>query len=432
MTGNGSSELINGKYRLLKKLGNGAFGSVHLAEQEVYGISLRTVALKIFETEIRDTIHAREIFNDAIILVRLLDRCDDMYIKSLFVQIYDIGSLGSNSGDERGVGKGYLAMELMEKDLRSIVGETGSSKFRKTTVTEALSYMTPVVDALAYMHSQNPPVLHRDLKPDNVLFKYRDGVQIKVADFGLAIQLFDITGPVRAAGTMNYQDLESFSLGTASTESDVYAMGMMFYELLTGRYPVDFDYSIMNQQDALGKKICVDTLELAVSRPVVPPSEYNLELKKDAWLEEIIMKSLKPYRKDRIKDVAELGGMIKNRNTIPSGRTINEKYKDFVREGDQAIAGGNSHWEEAEKAYKEAAMIMPKKCQAVMKLAHLYSDMGKTKKAEEILNERVKKGWECSHLYGELSYLWGKRKIKVMAKKYRERSERVKTCKFSL
>ena len=432
MTGSKGTDLVGGKYKLRKKLGSGAFGSVYLAEQDAYGIPFRNVALKIFETKINSAMQAREIFNDAIVLSRLLEDCTDLEIKSHFVRVYDIGSFEMKDDKGEIVEKGYMAMELMEKDLRNIVGTTGSGNFRKTTGTEVLAYMKPLVDAIAYMHSQNPPILHRDLKPANVLFKYHNGIQIKVGDFGLALQSYDLFESARAAGTMNYQDLESFMLGTAATESDIYAIGIIFYELLTGRYPHKIDFSGMNQADPIAGKIRLKMLKQAMSKLIQPPSDLNLELKKYPWLEDIILKCLKTYRVDRIKDAFKLKRLIDGGASISSGKTPREKYKLYLDSGDNAMIRGPSFWKESVENYQNAGKIMSTPCDAVTKLAHLYIEMGKLDRAEGILNERIRQNRACDHVFKELSYIYGRRKNNVMKKYYLDQAERISKCKYSV
>lgn len=426
------ADLVGGKYKLKKKLGSGSFGSVYLAEQEAYGVPFRSVALKVFETEINDDMQAREIFNDAIVLARLLEECTDLKVKSHFVHIYDIGAFEMKDDAGEPLEKGYMAMELMEKDLRAIVGTTGSGNFRKTTVTEVLAYMKPLVDAIAYMHSQKPSILHRDLKPANVLFKYKNGIQIKVGDFGLALQAYNLFEPARAAGTMNYQDLESHILGTAATESDIYAMGIMFYELLTGRYPHELNFPGMNHADPIACKIRMEKLKRVMSKPIQPPSDLNLELKNYPWLEDIILKCLATYRADRIKDAFKLKRLIDAGASVSSGKTPQEKYKLHITSGDNAMIKGPSYWREAVENYQNAGKILTTACDAVTKLAHLYMEMGKLDKAEAILNERIRQNRACDHVFKGLSYVYAKRKNNLMEKYYQEQAGRISKCKYSV
>jgi serine/threonine-protein kinase len=423
--------IVAGKYRLQKKLGNGAFGSVFLAEQEVFGIPLRPVAIKLFETEIEDEIHAREIFNDAVVLIRLLDACNDPALKLKFVQIHDIGAFEEViNGEVRK--KGYMAMELMERDLRAVVGEPGREDFKRLTVKEVLAYLTPVIDALAYMHAQKPAVLHRDLKPENVLFQYDGALRIKVADFGLAVQSFQAAEPVRAAGTISYQDLECHTRNTAAPESDVFALGLMFYELLTGRFPFALDHNRLNWYDPVGREMAVEQFRRAVTADIPPPSEFNLELKQDAWLEEIILRCLTPFRADRVKDAVSVKRLIESGGAATSGKGVKEKYRSCVEAGDAAFAKGAPYFAEAARAWKTATALMQQPCDAPVRLSRLYRKTGKTDKAEAILNGRIRENRECPHVYRELAELYADRQNPQMEKYYAERARSLAACRFGV
>ena len=193
-----------------KKLGEGAFGVVYLAEQQIFDIPFRTVALKVMKTPVRGSIDAKNLFSDALVLIKILNKCGDPVLKSRFVDILDVG-LGSTG---KSTDLGYIAMEIVDKDLSAI--SKVNDKKRVCTVTEALTYLTPVVEALAFMHTQKTPLLHRDLKPDNVLVKSQPSLTVKVADFGLATEDIRELDPVPAAGTWPYQDLESFTIGLSN------------------------------------------------------------------------------------------------------------------------------------------------------------------------------------------------------------------------
>ncbi|MBD3340224.1 MAG: protein kinase [Candidatus Lokiarchaeota archaeon] len=429
--------LIAGRYKTKKKLGAGAFGSVFLAEQEAFDMTFRSVALKLFNKDIKNSMEARQIFNDAIVLLDLIENCFDPYIQSLFIYVYDIGSTTIKDDTEGLLDRGYITMELMETDLRTIIGPTGSDKFRRTTVTEALNYMKPVISALAFMHSQKYPIIHRDLKPGNILFRVgkengKDKIQIKVADFGLAVQIFNFLELPDMGGTIAYQDLESFTIGKASTESDVYAIGIMLYELLTGKYPYDIEFANnLSPNTQLSKDILNDCLEHAMSKPVIPPSDLNYELKKYLWLEEIIMACIEPSRINRTKNAKQLKLLIEN-DEPPPPPPPTSKYKDLVELGKNAMGRGREQWNSAEKFFKQAIQISRKHCDAISLLAHLLIEMDKIKEAELLLRERIEQNRECCHIYQELAYLYGKRGLPSLQADYLSQMKQIGECKYSI
>jgi eukaryotic-like serine/threonine-protein kinase len=143
------------------------------------------------------------------------------------VQVFDQGSDGRVL---------YLAMEYLPgRTLRDVLGERGS-----LTARESVSVLEPVLGALAAAHRAG--IVHRDVKPENVILT--DDGRIKVADFGLARA---ITAPISSTaggellGTVAYLSPELVSRGVADARADVYAAGIMLFELLTGKQPFSGD-----------------------------------------------------------------------------------------------------------------------------------------------------------------------------------------------
>jgi serine/threonine protein kinase len=386
--------------------------------------------LKVFENEIKDMLEARDIFNDALVLINLLDKCSDPVVKSGFVQVYDIGAAAIEEKEKNSSKKGYITMEYMDSDLRAIIGNTGSPDFRKRTVTEVLKLMNPVIEALAYMHGQDRPVLHRDIKPENVLIS--GGKHIKVADFGLAVEMFDLLKLPEAAGTIPYQDLESFSKRNASTQSDVYAIGVMFYEFLTGKYPYDIKSLKLDPNDSLSYEIFAHRLERVMSEGVVPPSNFNSELKKDNWLEEIIIHCLKPYRPDRIKNAVELRDCI-NKQQPPGPRlTKGEKYKVYLEKGQKARLKGKEHYPEAGENFGKACELLPQYCDAAVAVANLLVEKGESDEAARLLNQRLRDNRRCPHVLRELANLYKKKGNSVLEDYYNEEAGKMPACNYSI
>lgn len=428
--------MFAGRYRLVKKLGEGAFGSVWQAEQRAFGIPFRSVALKKFETPLKGGIQTREVFADALSLIRLLDACEDPLVKARFIQIYDVGSVTFETGEGTPQEQGYITMEMMEKPLRAVIGKTGKTGFRKCTVKETLDYLTPVVEALAYMHGQNPPMIHRDLKPENILLKEgKEKLQVKVADFGLATQNFHIVDRPQAAGTPPYQDLECFTAEHASVESDVYAVGVMFYELLTGNYPYNIDFTTLNPRDPMSRKLLAEKVKRAMEIAIIPPSQCNIELKANEhrWLEDLIMKCLARERIERIMDAVELKRYLSCQSGGGPSRTAEEEYKYHLTKGKTVQYKGKMYWPEAEDEYRRAIRVISRACDAVAQLADLWIEQGRLDEAEKLLTDRINKELrECSHVYLKLSDLYSARGNKTMAEFYRDKSRALPACEYSI
>ncbi|MBX3010704.1 MAG: serine/threonine protein kinase [Caldilineaceae bacterium] len=137
----------------------------------------------------------------------------------------------------------YLVMDFVEgRDLQELVQD---AKRRNDLLSEAqvLTWTAQLLDALEYLHNQDPPVLHRDIKPSNIKVTLRG--DIKLVDFGLVKVLFKddsrTVTVVQGRGTVAYTPLEQYGGDTSFTDirSDIYSLGATLYHLLAGQPPVD-------------------------------------------------------------------------------------------------------------------------------------------------------------------------------------------------
>lgn len=199
---------------LTRLLGRGGMGAVYLARHRHLG---REVALKILPPEIsHDPAFTRRFAQEAQAMARLNH--------PNIVTIYDFGQRA---------GLYFFAMEYIDGlSLRQLLdGGRVSAK-------EALAIVPQICAALQYAHDRG--IVHRDIKPENILLN-RDG-QVKIADFGLAKLMghtADDTGPERVVGTPQYMAPEQTSHPeTVDHRADIYALGVVFYQMLTGELPV--------------------------------------------------------------------------------------------------------------------------------------------------------------------------------------------------
>lgn len=200
-----------GAYRVLALLGRGGMGEVYRAER-ADGQFEHQVALKLLR---QDAIEHLGLF---VRERRILARLEHPGI----ARLYDAGV-----GDD---GRPYMLMELVEG-----VPITDWCRQRKAGLDERLDLFAQVCDAVAYAHQHL--VIHRDLKPSNILVT--DDGRIKLLDFGVARLLSDTAGDVtrNAPMTLSYAAPEQLARATVSTATDIYALGVLLFELLTGRLP---------------------------------------------------------------------------------------------------------------------------------------------------------------------------------------------------
>jgi serine/threonine-protein kinase len=207
-----AGQLLDGRYRVEAQLARGGMASVYLATDTRLD---RTVALKIAHPELAvDEEFVRRFIGEA----RSAARLSSPHV----VAVYDQGSDGRLH---------YLAMEYVRgQTLRELLNERD-----KLSPREALDIIDGVLSGLAVAHESG--IVHRDVKPENVLLT-RTNV-VKVADFGLA-RAAAVTGQTKAGmiiGTAAYLAPEQVSASASDTRTDVYAVGIMLFEMLTGRQP---------------------------------------------------------------------------------------------------------------------------------------------------------------------------------------------------
>lgn len=205
-------------YRIEREIGKGGMASVYLAVQESLH---RLVALKVMEPRLA----ANENFAERFLKEGRIIACLD---HSQIVTVYDFGAYKDNY---------YLSMEYLP-------GGTLEQKIRDgMPVEETLSIIKIVSKALGYAHSQG--VLHRDIKPQNILFR-KDGSPV-LTDFGIARFVDDtmqLTAPGFTVGSPLYMSPERIMGKKIDRRADLYSLGVLFYQMLTARLPYQADNSI--------------------------------------------------------------------------------------------------------------------------------------------------------------------------------------------
>jgi len=267
-------------YRILEKLGEGGMGIVYKAEDTKLR---RTVALKFLPPELTRDAEAKERFVHEAQAASALDHPN-------ICTIHEI--------DETSDGQTFIAMACYEgESLRARIGR-GPLK-----IDEALDIAAQIAQGLAKAHERN--IVHRDIKPGNILIT-RDGL-VKIVDFGLA-KLSGRTKLTRAGatpGTASYMSPEQLRGGDIDPRSDIWALGVVLYEMVTGEMPFKGEY------------------EQAVSYSIVnesPRSVRSLRPDVPAEVERIIDRTLSKNANARYQTAAELIGALQSvRRRLESG-----------------------------------------------------------------------------------------------------------------
>ena len=218
-------QVISGKYRLLRLLGDGGMGSVYEAQHEVLGTR---VAIKVLHADL-----ARR----AGLIERFLQEA------KVAAQIESLNVVRVSDVDRTPDGIAYLVMELLQGEPLSATLE----RDRKVPIPTAVEYTRQILSALEAAHALG--VTHRDLKPENVFLTFSGGkAVVKIIDFGIAkLRTPSTTGRSLTVagitmGTAEYMAPEqAFSADKADARSDVYAVGVMLYEMISGERPVNGD-----------------------------------------------------------------------------------------------------------------------------------------------------------------------------------------------
>jgi serine/threonine protein kinase len=220
-----------GHYRILNLIGEGGMGSVYKAEQES---PRRTVALKV----IKAGVASRSLLQRFEIEAQILGKLDHPGIATIF----EAGTFDEGRGTQP-----FFAMEFVQGELLTDYAES-----RKLGTRDRLALLAKIADAVQHAHQKG--VIHRDLKPGNILVTEKG--QIKILDFGVAratdadIQTATMQTDIgQLIGTIPYMSPEQASGNPddLDTRSDVYALGIIAYELLTGQMPYNVKQKMIHE-----------------------------------------------------------------------------------------------------------------------------------------------------------------------------------------
>ncbi|MEJ2748418.1 MAG: serine/threonine-protein kinase [Anaerolineae bacterium] len=261
---NQNEPILRERYRVTNIVGQGGMGSIYRAED--LRLPGRFCAIKEVRpdpdqpAELQAQSHA-QFLQEASILAQL-DHPNLPKVSDFF----------SDDGYE------YLVMDYVSgKDLKQLLDEN-DGPFDEAVV---LSWAAQIMDALAYLHRQDPPVLHRDIKPANI--KLTPDNRIKLVDFGLVKlmapdEMRTIT-VVQGRGTALYTPLEQYGGDSGHTDvrTDIYALGATFYHLLTDFPPPDAKSRFLNPRVLQP----INRLNKRVSAPVAAAIEWAMEMHPD-------------------------------------------------------------------------------------------------------------------------------------------------------
>jgi tetratricopeptide (TPR) repeat protein len=256
--------VLGGRYEILRLLGEGGMGAVFEARDREVN---RTVALKLIRPELAGNSDILRMFKQELILAQQVTHHN-------VLRIYDLGLVN----DLR-----FITMQFVEgHDLKSLIQEKG-----KLAPAEAAAIIVQVCEGLEAAHRRK--VVHRDLKPHNIMINAQG--EALVMDFGLAHSAGSGGSEGTLLGTPQYMSPEQARREELDGRSDLFAIGIVFYEILTGLLPFDAD----NLRETLRKRI---------NEKATPPAEIDPAIPKA--LSDVVMKCLATSREERYQTATEI------------------------------------------------------------------------------------------------------------------------------
>ena len=261
---------LGGRYEILQLLGKGGMGAVYKARDKELD---RFVALKLIRPELARNPEMLKRFKQELILARQVTHRN-------VIRIFDLGEAD---------GVKFISMDFVEgRDLHGLLLERG-----KFLPEEAARIMLQICSALEAAHSEH--VIHRDLKPQNIMLDEKG--RVYVMDFGIArsAHLPGMTQTGALIGTPEYMSPEQARGEELDGRSDIFSLGVIFYEILTGKAPYPADAPLA-------------TLWKRMQEPVTPPAQLEPSL--PAAVNAIVVKALEIEPAKRFASAQEMAGQL--------------------------------------------------------------------------------------------------------------------------
>ena len=257
------NDIINKRYKILGTVGHGGMSDVYQAKDLIFK---REVAIKVIKYEFINNIENLIRFQNEARISACLNHPN-------IIKIFDYGEIDNLP---------FIVNEFVkDQTLRDVLDFK-----RALSSKEACSIMLQILDAIIYIHSKN--IIHRDIKPQNIFYGV-DG-SVKLSDFGISVikgSLMNVNENNKVVGTAQYLAPEIFRGGKPSFQSDIFSLGILFFEIVTGRVPFD-------------AKTPGEVGVLMLENDVPSPKKFMPSIPKE--IEEIILKSTSKDLNIRYKD----------------------------------------------------------------------------------------------------------------------------------
>jgi serine/threonine-protein kinase len=300
------AETVRDTYEVERFLGEGAFAEVYRVKHRFLGRQ----AMKVFKRVGMNLDEIHEMLGEAILLSRIGH--------PNIVRVFDANVLETAQGT-----CGYFTMENISGG--SLDKFWRSHGAHLVPVKTTIDLVKQICRGIAQGHIEKPPIIHRDIKPQNVLVGYEaDGLRARVSDFGLAKKVNPLTMLATAAGTLVFKPPEAFADGKGdSCAGDVWGIGVTLYLLLTDRLPFEMPADV------------TWTTKNLFEKPVVPPSEINPDVNRA--LDSVVLKALEKRPSDRYPTAKEFLQALESWK--PGTREFVERSATASSSGSKSILG---------------------------------------------------------------------------------------------
>ena len=328
---------INDRYEIIKTIGEGGMANVYLANDTILD---RKVAIKVLRGDLSNDEKFIRRFQREALSVSNLSHPN-------IVEVYDVGEED---------GQYYIVMEYIEgKTLKQLL------KKRETlSLPEVIDIMLQLTDGLAHAHESY--IIHRDIKPQNIMIL--DNGLVKITDFGIAMALnaTQLTQTNSVMGSVHYLPPEQANGKSATVKSDIYSLGILMYELITGSVPFKGDNAVEIALKHMKEKIP----SIRKQNPTIPQSVENIVIKATAKNPRNRYDSVKEMHDDleicMEKENAKKVTFEYPENDIDDSEPITKKKKNKIEKPNV------EYTEKKEESIEEDILETPKKRNTVILL----------------------------------------------------------------
>ena len=331
---------INDRYEIIKTIGEGGMANVYLANDTILD---RKVAIKVLRGDLSNDEKFIRRFQREALSVSNLSHPN-------IVEVYDVGEED---------GQYYIVMEYIEgKTLKQLL------KKRETlTLPEVIDIMLQLTDGLAHAHESY--IIHRDIKPQNIMIL--DNGLVKITDFGIAMALnaTQLTQTNSVMGSVHYLPPEQANGKSATVKSDIYSLGILMYELITGSVPFKGDNAVEIALKHMKEKIP----SIRKQNPTIPQSVENIVIKATAKNPRNRYDSVKEMHDDlEVCMEKENAKKVETKNIVHEEVKVKEIVPTKKKEKNKIEKPNVEYTEKKEESIEEDILETPKKRNTVILL----------------------------------------------------------------